>query len=80
MKRAKVEDHSNLERDLETGAILNVDKTAYERYLAEKEVRLRQQREIEELRAEIATLKAMMLNKQLQMVLGNGSSNSKPGN
>ena len=63
MKRAKVEDHSNLERDLETGAILNVDKTAYERYLAEKEVRLRQQTEIEELIAEIATLKAMMLNK-----------------
>jgi len=63
MKRAKVEDHSNLERDLETGAILNVDKTAYERYLAEKEARKRQSQEISELRAEIATLKAMLLNK-----------------
>tara|TARA_E500000318_G_scaffold95922_1_gene95942 strand:+ start:34 stop:225 length:192 start_codon:yes stop_codon:yes gene_type:complete len=63
MKRAKVEDHSNLERDLETGAILNVDKTAYERYLAEKEARKRQSTEIQELKAEIATLKAMLLNK-----------------
>ena len=63
MKRAKVEDHSNLERDLETGAILNVDKTAYERYLAEKEENKRQAQEISELRAEIATLKAMLLNK-----------------
>jgi len=63
MKRAKVEDYSNLERDLETGAILNVDKTAYERYLAEKEARKRQAQEISELRAEIATLKAMLLNK-----------------
>ena len=63
MKRAKVEDYSNLERDLETGAILNVDKTAYERYLAEKEARKRQSQEISELRAEIATLKAMLLNK-----------------
>lgn len=63
MKRAKVEDHSNLERDLETGAILNVDKTAYERYLAEKEARKRQAQEISELRAEIAILKAMLLNK-----------------
>ena len=63
MKRLKVEDHSNLERDLETGAILNVDKTEYQRYLAEKHARKKQAQEISELRAEIAALKAMLLNK-----------------
>ena len=32
MKRAKVEDHSDLERDLNTQAIINTDMVAYEKY------------------------------------------------
>jgi hypothetical protein len=63
MKRAKVKDHKGLERDVESQAIVNTDTVAYEKYMIEKNRVLQQRNEIEELRAEIATLKAMMLNK-----------------
>lgn len=63
MKKAKVKDHNNLERDLKTQAIVNTDTVAYQKYMAEKERVLSQKREIEELRAEIAVLKAYILNK-----------------
>ena len=41
IKRAKVEDHSNLERDLHTQAIINTDMVAYEKYINERNTRLR---------------------------------------
>lgn len=63
MKRAKVEDHSNLERDLNTTAIVNTDTVAYERYLNERNTRLRYETELRELRAEIEILKSFLLNK-----------------
>jgi len=63
MRRAKVKDHKSLERDRESQAIVNTDTVAYEKYMIEKNRVLQQRGEIEELRAEIATLKAMMLNK-----------------
>ena len=63
MKRSKVKDHKGLERDVESQAIVNTDTVAYEKYMIEKNRVLAQRSEIEELRAEIATLKAMMLNK-----------------
>ena len=63
MKRAKVKDHNNLERDLKTQAIVNTDTVAYEKYMAEKQRVLNQKNEIEELRAEIAVLRAMILDK-----------------
>lgn len=63
MKRAKVEDHSNLERDLNTTAIVNTDTVAYERYLNERNIRLRYETEIKELRSEIEVLKSFILNK-----------------
>lgn len=63
MKKAKVKDHNNLERDLKTQAIVNTDTVAYEKYMAEKQRVLNQKNEIEELRAEIAVLRAMILDK-----------------
>jgi len=63
MKRVKIEDHNHLERDLKTGAVVNTDATAYQKYMLEKERVKRQQSEIIELKAEIAVLKAMILNK-----------------
>lgn len=63
MKRAKVEDHSNLERDLNTTAIVNTDTVAYERYLNERNTRLRYETELRELRAEIEVLKSYLRNK-----------------
>lgn len=63
MKRAKVKDYKGLERDIKSQAIVNTDTVAYEKYMMEKERVLSQKREIEELHAEIAALKAMILNK-----------------
>jgi len=63
MKRAKVEDHSNLERDLYTQAIVNTDMVAYEKYINEKNTRLRYESELRELRSEIEVLKSLLLNK-----------------
>lgn len=63
IKRAKVEDHSNLERDLNTTAIVNTDTVAYERYLNERNTRLRYETELKELRAEIEVLKSYLRNK-----------------
>lgn len=63
MKRAKVEDHSNLERDLYTQAIVNTDIVAYEKYINEKNTRLRYESELRELRSEIEVLKSLLLNK-----------------
>lgn len=62
-KRAKVEDHSNLERDLHTQAIINTDMIAYEKYINEKNTRLRYETELRELRSEIEVLKSIILNK-----------------
>jgi hypothetical protein len=63
MKRAKVENHSNLERDLYTQAIVNTDMISYEKYMNEKNTRLRYEYELKELRSEIEVLKSLLLNK-----------------
>jgi macrodomain Ter protein organizer (MatP/YcbG family) len=62
-KRIKVENHPNLKRDVKTRAIVNTDSSAFERYMNEKEVRNKQQNEIESLRQQIEDLKNMILNK-----------------
>ena len=63
MKRAKVVDHTNLERDLSTTAIVNTDTIAYERYMRDKESRLDTKNELNDLRSEIEQLKSLLLNK-----------------
>ena len=63
MKRAKVVDHTNLERDLSTTAIVNTDTIAYERYMRDKESRLDTKNELNDLRSEIELLKSLLLNK-----------------
>ena len=56
-----MENHSNLARDAKTQAIVNTDKTAYTRYLNDKNVRLSQRNEIERLREEVEILKQLIL-------------------
>ena len=62
-KKIKVEDHPNLKRDVRTRAIVNTDSSAYERYMNEKDVRNRQQNEIDSLRQQIEELKNMIRDK-----------------
>tara|TARA_B100001029_G_C15035999_1_gene440178 strand:- start:280 stop:486 length:207 start_codon:yes stop_codon:yes gene_type:complete len=61
-KRAQVENHASLHRDMKTTAIINNDKTAYNRYMNRKDVGMRQKKELDELRNEIEVLKSLLLN------------------
>ena len=61
MDRIKVQNFKGLERDKKTGAILNTDKTAYDRYVREKNHRLIQKDELDNMKNEIALLKELLL-------------------
>jgi len=63
MRKAKVEDHKNLVRDLSTTAIVNTDTIAYERYVRDRDSRLDTKNEIDRLKSELEELKALLLNK-----------------
>ena len=60
-KKIKVEDHPKLKRDVKTTAIVNVDKVAYERYINDRNVRLKQKNEIDDLRHQIDVLKDLIM-------------------
>mgnify|MGYP004185009249 FL=1 len=57
----KVENHPNLKRDVRTTAIVNTDTVGYERYINDRDARLRQQNEIDDLRHQIDALKSLIL-------------------
>ena len=57
----KVENHPNLKRDVRTTAIVNTDTAGYERYINDRNARLRQQNEIDNLRHQIDVLKNLIL-------------------
>ena len=60
-KKVKVENHPSLERDLKTSAIVNTDSTAFTKYMNEKDVRMKQKYELDNLKMEIETLKQLIL-------------------
>ena len=55
-----MENHPNLKRDVKTTAIVNTDKAGYERYINDRDARLRQQNEIDNLRHQIDVLKDLI--------------------
>lgn len=61
-KRIKIENHSNLEKDSDTNAVINVDQQAYQKYMFQKENRLKQNKTIEGLQQEIEELKKILSN------------------
>ena len=56
-----MEDHPKLKRDVKTTAIVNVDEAAYERYINDRNVRLKQKNEIDDLRHQIDVLKDLIM-------------------
>ena len=56
-----MEDHPNLKRDAKTKAIVNVDEAAYKRYINDRNVRLKQKNEIDDLRHQIDVLKNLIM-------------------
>ena len=60
-KMIKVENHPKLKRDVKTTAIVNTDESAYERYMNDKNARLRQQNEIDDLKHQLDVLKNLIM-------------------
>jgi len=55
-----VEGHKGLYRDEETGAIVNCDINEYNRYIALKNQRINQKKEIENLKNELSDIKDLL--------------------
>jgi len=64
MEYKKVEGHPGLIRDLDTNAVINNDKTAYQNYIQLREQKLKEQQRIENLENEVGKIKNL-LNKIL---------------
>ena len=60
MSRIKVEGHSSLVRDTNSGAILNINKTEVELARARKEARRKKDREFEDLKNEVGEIKDLL--------------------
>tara|TARA_A100000172_G_scaffold55097_2_gene35256 strand:+ start:217 stop:408 length:192 start_codon:yes stop_codon:yes gene_type:complete len=56
----KVEGHSNLYRDENTGAILNCDENGYLNYVRSRERRNVQNEEIDKIKSDIEEIKSML--------------------
>ena len=56
----KVEGHSNLYRDENTGAILNCDENGYLNYVRSRERRNAQNEEIDKIKSDIEEIKSML--------------------
>jgi hypothetical protein len=60
MDRLKVEGHSNLYRDLNSGAVVNSNRDEYERYMKAKANRQNLVSEINTLRQELDEIKKLL--------------------
>ena len=56
----KVEGHSNLFRDEESGAIMNFDSAGYQDYVKKRNAKNREKDEISSLKNEISEIKMML--------------------
>ncbi len=61
MKRIKIEDNLNLERDRSSSAIINNSETAYKQRLKQKQARKQGVDEIAEIKSELAEIKALLI-------------------
>ncbi|AOV60222.1 hypothetical protein S820908_074 [Synechococcus phage S-CAM9] len=62
----KVEGHSELIRDMDSGAVINNDTTAYQNYIAMREQKIKEKQRLENLENEVGEIKSLlkeMLNK-----------------
>lgn len=59
-KNIKVKDHEGLVRDKNTGAILNVDRSAIQLARQQKKKRLEEKAELESLKNDVSDMKQML--------------------
>ena len=60
MDYKKVEGHSDLIRDLETNAVINTNKTAYQDYLKMREEKLKEKQRLDKLENEMGEIKSLL--------------------
>ena len=63
MDEVKIEGHSNLSKDLDSGAVVNKDKVAYQRYLQSKKNMKEMQdtvSEINKMKEEMSEIKTLL--------------------
>lgn len=63
MKEARIEGHSDLRKNMETGAVVNTDRTAYERYMQSKKQHHKLNTTVEDinnLKQEISEIKTLL--------------------
>jgi hypothetical protein len=60
MDYKKVEGHSDLIRDLETNAVINTNKTAYQDYLKMREEKLKEKQRLDNLENEVGEIKSLL--------------------
>lgn len=56
----KVEGHTNLFRDEESGAIMNLDTAGYQEYIKKRNMKQKQREEIDNIKNEIDEIKSML--------------------
>jgi len=60
MDYKKVEGHSDLIRDLETNAVINTNKTAYQDYLKMRDEKLKEKQRLDKLENEVGEIKSLL--------------------
>jgi hypothetical protein len=60
MSYIKVEGHSGLVRDKETGAILNINKTEVEQARERKKLRKQKEQELQDLKNDVSEMKQLL--------------------
>lgn len=57
----KVKDHPNLVRDKRSSAILNIDNSSYNKYKQERDQKLQEKKEYEQLKKDVSEIKDLLL-------------------
>jgi hypothetical protein len=70
MKYAKIIDHPNLVRDLDSGAVLNVDHNARDNFLKAREIKRKDKMRLDTLENDVKALNNK-LNVILELLLNN---------
>jgi len=60
MDYKKVEGHPGLIRDLDSNAVINNDKTAYQNYVALRDQKLKEQQRLDKIEDEIGEIKSVL--------------------
>lgn len=60
MDYKKVEGHPGLVRDLESNAVINNDKTAYQNYIQLREQKLKEKQRLDKLETEVGEIKSLL--------------------